>query len=81
MNVDIMRELLLGALEQSPSLILDLHEPPFRQPGGYHPPEGTESPDWCMCNHCREMPTADERLCCQKAPEHCVSLLPVCVLC
>ncbi|KAH3704768.1 hypothetical protein DPMN_079829 [Dreissena polymorpha] len=42
------------------------------------PPEGAESPDWCVCvcEKCREMPTQAERICCEKEPRHCFSLMP-----
>ena len=32
---------------------------------GYHPSAG-HPPSWCVCTHCREMPTMEERRCCGK---------------
>lgn len=33
-----------------------------------------ESPNWCSCNHCRAMPTKEERVCCEKSSQNCLSL-------
>ena len=77
MNPDRMKELLLGALEQNPSLILDLYESPVRQPGGFHPPGDSNVPHWCFCQKCREMPTENEKIRFQRSPDHCLTLLPV----
>ncbi|XP_021348979.1 P2X purinoceptor 7-like isoform X2 [Mizuhopecten yessoensis] len=35
------------------------------------PPRNT--PTWCICHHCDEMPKVVERKCCGKTPELCVS--------
>ncbi|KAH3706183.1 hypothetical protein DPMN_036968 [Dreissena polymorpha] len=72
-----LEEIILGVLDENPGLILDFHKPVARGEGGYHPPEGAESPDWCVCGKCREMPTQAERICCEREPRHCFSLLPV----
>ncbi|KAH3797624.1 hypothetical protein DPMN_151208 [Dreissena polymorpha] len=71
-----LEEIILGVLDENPGLILDFHKPVARGEGGYHPPEGAESPDWCVCGKCREMPTQAERICCEREPRHCFSLLP-----
>ncbi|KAH3821561.1 hypothetical protein DPMN_123325 [Dreissena polymorpha] len=57
-----LEEIILGVLDENPGLILDFHKPVARGEGGYHPPEGAESPDWCVCGKCREMPTQAERI-------------------
>jgi len=33
-------------------------------------------PTWCVCQHCREMPTDIERKCCGQRPDRCISTLP-----
>ncbi|XP_052213985.1 uncharacterized protein LOC127832518 [Dreissena polymorpha] len=71
-----LEKIILGVLDENPGLILDFHKPVARGEGGYHPPEGAESPDWCVCGKCREMPTQAERICCEREPRHCFSLLP-----
>lgn len=68
------KHLLCRLVENYPQLILDILRPAARQPGGYHPGPGQALPDWCVCGHCREMPTAVERQCCGKVS--CVTLLP-----
>ena len=77
MGEERMREVLLELVEVQPSLIMDILEPVERQPGGHHPDSESPYPDWCVCLHCREMPTERERVCCEMAPVDCLSLLPV----
>ncbi|KAL5021389.1 hypothetical protein ScPMuIL_000544 [Solemya velum] len=74
-----MREILQKMAAKFPSLVLDLCEDAAGAgvpgPGGPDPgPQPT--PAWCVCSHCRDMPTDEERLCCGKRPEHCFSILP-----
>ncbi|KAL4227642.1 positive regulation of bleb assembly [Mactra antiquata] len=35
--------------------------PSVGQPGGYHPDSDVEASNCCICLHCREMPTGQER--------------------
>ncbi|KAH3880758.1 hypothetical protein DPMN_004680 [Dreissena polymorpha] len=44
-----LEEIILGVLDENPGLILDFHKPVARGEGGYHPPEGAESPDCMVC--------------------------------
>ena len=84
LNEEKVRELLAKVVSNQPGMVLDLlhlvdparatpEDPP--EPTG----EGGQLP-WCSCNRCREMPTAEERVCCGHSPEHCTSQLPVSML-
>jgi hypothetical protein len=44
------------------------HEPP--------PPEN-ESPNWCNCGQCREMPTQEENKCCCQTAMPCITTQPL----
>ena len=39
------------------------------------PKPSSTSPNWCTCGNCREMPTENERKCCEKLPQNCWSTL------
>jgi len=74
---DRLRNLALKMIDAQPGIMLNLiDEPTESQPGGHHPPPGSNTPGWCVCGHCREMPTAVERVCCGKRT-HCLSRMPV----
>jgi hypothetical protein len=47
-------------------------EPPGPDPDQDH----HDVPDWCVCHRCLQMPTVQERLCCQQQPARCFSQLP-----
>ena len=69
------KQLLKQVIERNPSLILDVAaklspEEPIPCP---HP----EVPSWCVCQHCRDMPTDLEKLCCGMRPDLCSSTQPV----
>lgn len=71
------KELLLKAGEKHPSLfmqIIDGHHAPH---GGFHPQPTDQTPSWCSCLRCRDMPTQAERICCGRPPNQCQSQLPV----
>uniref|UniRef100_A0A8C6NSQ6 P2X purinoreceptor 7 intracellular domain-containing protein n=1 Tax=Nothobranchius furzeri TaxID=105023 RepID=A0A8C6NSQ6_NOTFU len=36
----------------------------------------SNQPSWCVCSHCRDMPTDLEKKCCQKPPQTCISTVP-----
>ncbi|XP_050401003.2 P2X purinoceptor 7-like [Patella vulgata] len=80
---DKAKELLLAA-EKMPGLVFDIAESATKSTTQATDPDNTdpgpstciESADWCTCSHCREMPTDEEKLCCNMAPEFCISLRP-----
>lgn len=43
---------------------------------GFHPQANTPTPHWCVCGHCRDMPTDVERKCCGQLPQVCLSVFP-----
>uniref|UniRef100_A0A8W8M7A3 P2X purinoreceptor 7 intracellular domain-containing protein n=1 Tax=Magallana gigas TaxID=29159 RepID=A0A8W8M7A3_MAGGI len=70
------KELLLKAGKKHPSLfmqIIDSHHAPH---GGFHPQPTDQTPSWCSCLRCRDMPTQAERICCGRPPNQCQSQLP-----
>ena len=75
MQPDRLRELFTQMMESHTSLVFNILEPAERQPGGYHPPQDSQVPDWCVCGKCREMPTDLEKVCC--GYQRCMSQLPV----
>uniref|UniRef100_A0A8W8MMK5 P2X purinoreceptor 7 intracellular domain-containing protein n=1 Tax=Magallana gigas TaxID=29159 RepID=A0A8W8MMK5_MAGGI len=79
MTEDALRELVMSVCERDPSLILDIVDRASQAEaaqGGYHPLPGSNSPNWCVCSKCREMPTEEERVCCRQTPSNCLSTLP-----
>lgn len=88
-----MRTILVATVEKNPDILWDLldsghfdgHLPENQQQSVHEesqPPEPgpsshSQQPPWCVCGNCREMPTQEERLCCGKAPEFCITGLPV----
>ena len=46
-------------------------------PGSPSPDPRSQFPSWCVCGNCEEMPTEEERVCCGKEPNYCLSTLPV----
>ncbi|XP_071846719.1 uncharacterized protein [Apostichopus japonicus] len=67
-----LRELVLQLMNSYPALFFDIWE---RQ---QHPQRMTipDSPGWCTCERCREMPTVEERVCCLGTGDNCLSLRP-----
>jgi hypothetical protein len=76
MSEEKAKEVLLEVVEKQPGIIFDILDV-VGNPGGYHPQPGQTAPQWCVCGNCREMPSADERVCCGYIPQHCISLSPV----
>ena len=78
-----MREILHEAAERDPQLLFDIIErrdKRLRERTPEPQPSRTNMPDWCICTFCRDMPTEEERVCCGKQPELCISRLAVCSL-
>ena len=68
-----MKNLMQKVVSYQPALVLSLLEK--GDGGGYHPSASeSNSPSWCKCNRCREMPTEVERKCCGYIPRNCVSM-------
>lgn len=79
MSAEGLRELVMQVCERDPSLILDVVHHTSQEErgrGGYHPLPDSDSPDWCVCGRCREMPTEEERECCKQTPVNCISSQP-----
>lgn len=75
MTLEEHRELSTLLLERQPGLIFDALMMHQRRHGS--PPfAGIPGVPWCTCGNCREMPTDQERKCCDQEPVNCVSLLP-----
>ena len=74
------KDLLLAVAEERAALILDISakvQARASGDGGGDPgpsPGHHVIPSWCVCHHCREMPTDLERLCCGAQPNNCLSL-------
>nr|XP_022290919.1 P2X purinoceptor 7-like [Crassostrea virginica] len=75
MSDEERKQLLIKAGELHPSLLLHIIDRPAPQ-GGFHPQPSAETPDWCTCLKCRDMPTQAERICCGRPANQCQSLLP-----
>nr|XP_022341027.1 P2X purinoceptor 7-like [Crassostrea virginica] len=79
MSTEGLRELVMQVCERDPSLILDVVDHTSqeeRSRRGYHPLPDGDSPAWCVCGRCRDMPSVEERECCRQTPENCISLQP-----
>ena len=88
-----MRTILVATVEKNPDILWDILDsghfdghPPENQKECVHeeseqpepgPSSTSQQPSWCVCGNCREMPTQEERLCCGKTPEYCITRLLV----
>ncbi|XP_048778906.2 uncharacterized protein LOC125661448 [Ostrea edulis] len=73
LSPDEMRDTLKRVVRENPEYLFSILEPEQRfQPSG----GGTVQPSWCICSHCRDMPTPREKVCCQRNPDNCISRLP-----
>lgn len=71
-------QLLLQAVQRKPGMMWDLLKMQSEAGGGGAPePPHHENatPHWCVCGHCRDMPTVLEEKCCEI--QNCLSLSPV----
>lgn len=64
-----LQKLVMNISDKYPSLVSNIIE--VEELNRYHP---RESPNWCSCNHCRAMPTKEERVCCEKSSQNWLSL-------
>ncbi|XP_071792702.1 P2X purinoceptor 7-like [Asterias amurensis] len=71
------KDLLRSLCERMPGLVLNILETSSNPAPPHHPPAAQLSPSWCVCTHCREMPTQQEKLCCQQRPNRCISNLAI----
>ncbi|XP_052694199.1 P2X purinoceptor 7-like [Crassostrea angulata] len=73
-----LRNLVGRICERDPTFVFDVlneaSQNERRQ--GYHPQPSDGVPSWCTCNHCREMPSEIEKLCCGQTPTNCFSIVP-----
>ncbi|KAL3891404.1 hypothetical protein ACJMK2_003666 [Sinanodonta woodiana] len=70
------QDLLCKIVEAHPQFVFDiLMKSTEEQQGGYHPAPGVTALDWCRCTHCREMPSDEEKMCCNQLPMNCLSRL------
>ena len=80
LNADQMRSCLDKVIAHLPGMIndiIDSMDPPL-VPGNPAPNPGPQGvPSWCSCHKCRNMPTAEEMVCCGHTPDACTSCLPV----
>lgn len=75
-----VREILIDAIEKDPNLFYDVLERRSQQSVQECPdpqPSSTSSLDWCTCTFCRDMPSEEEKVCCGKQPDFCISRLAV----
>ena len=75
MDGEALQDFALQVLDNQPGLVFNLLAPIEHQPGGYHPAPEVQSPEWCSCRNCRQMPTERERQCCGQQPTYCISRL------
>ncbi|KAL3879772.1 hypothetical protein ACJMK2_032058 [Sinanodonta woodiana] len=55
-------DILARICQKHPNMVFELIDSSSTEQQGYHPRPGGESPSWCLCNNCREMPTDEEKL-------------------
>ena len=74
MNIESLREVVYDAIQRHPGLIFGiLNNDDTSQENSCR-----SDPNWCKCGNCKEMPTPTEQVCCNKKPENCIAMLPVC---
>ena len=73
MDMKTLKEMMMQVVNRQPGLLFDLLEAPAGQPTTH----STNSPNWCKCYNCTDMPTDEEKLCCNCLPQNCISMRPV----
>ncbi|KAK3589267.1 hypothetical protein CHS0354_008331 [Potamilus streckersoni] len=63
--------------QKHPNMVFEVLNCSSTEQQGCHPRPGGESPSWCICSNCREMPNDEEKYCCKQIPPNCYSRLPV----
>ena len=79
MKVAELRCLLEVIMMREPRMVFDLMQSQTSLLPGQCPPSPSSNPldGWCICGHCREMPTDVERKCCRFTAPECLSITPV----
>ncbi|KAK3589268.1 hypothetical protein CHS0354_008331 [Potamilus streckersoni] len=62
--------------QKHPNMVFEVLNCSSTEQQGCHPRPGGESPSWCICSNCREMPNDEEKYCCKQIPPNCYSRLP-----
>ncbi|KAL3873087.1 hypothetical protein ACJMK2_036246, partial [Sinanodonta woodiana] len=68
------QDLLCKIVETHPKFVFNMKSTEEQQ-GGYYSAPGVTALDWCRCTHCREMPSDEEKMCCNQLPMNCLSRL------
>ncbi|XP_043926824.1 uncharacterized protein LOC122801349 [Protopterus annectens] len=77
LSTDEMRHLCNVIAKRNPALVQEILEEQERGNSGITEQRQAEQPPtWCVCQGCRDMPTAQERVCCANSPTNCLSLVP-----
>ncbi|XP_054605979.1 uncharacterized protein [Nothobranchius furzeri] len=66
-------DILTMVLDRDPGVLFDVLA--LSGPPATTPPTSNQ-PSWCVCSHCRDMPTDLEKKCCQQPPQTCISTVP-----
>ena len=78
LSVGGMKGLLLEICKQNPSVVLDVLAVLSKETkADVQKKRNQNSPSWCTCSHCTDMPRENERVCCKQIPKNCFSRLPV----
>ncbi|XP_043922376.1 uncharacterized protein LOC122797919 [Protopterus annectens] len=76
LSTDEMRHLCNVIAKRNPALVQEILEEQERGNIGITEQRQSEQPPtWCVCQGCRDMPTAQERVCCANSPMNCLSLV------